>query len=70
MRRLKEDAEVVAVKESEVMPGRFYITAKTQHWGEVKYVSTKKRAIGDKVVLQDQKLRNMTDMIRWQEVRK
>lgn len=70
MRRIKVDAEVVKVTPSEVMEGVYYVTAQADYFGEVKYRSNREPKIGEKVVLQDQKLRNMTDIIRWEEVKK
>lgn len=66
MKRLCEDAEILAVKESEVMKGRYYVTARTKNFGEVKFVSTKRYKIGEKVVLQDQKFRTCSEQIRWE----
>ena len=69
MKRIRVNAEVLAVKESEVMKGRYYITAKAEGFGEVKYAGTKNHKVGDKVVLQDQKLRISSEGIRWEETK-
>lgn len=69
MKRLRVEGTVIQSKRSQVRKSVYYITAQVDGWGEVKYVGTRNRKEGERVVLQDQKARAMHDMIRWQEVR-
>ena len=69
MARIKIQATVLEVKQSVIKHGCYYVTAETKEFGIIKYVSKRRPKIGELVVLQDQKLRAMTDKIRWQEKR-
>lgn len=69
MNRIRVEAVVTAIKASEVRKNTYYITAEAEGWGTVKYLSHRRREIGDKVVLQDQWNRIQADKIHWEEVR-
>ena len=70
MQRERVTGKVISKKASEFRQGVFYVTAEVAGWGQVKFVTTKKTMKeGDLVLLQTQKNRNMTDIIRWEEVR-
>lgn len=68
MEQIVLEAVVTYVKPSEVKKGVFYIRAKAKGWGDVKFATDRSHSIGDVVVVRSQKLRTMTDMIRWKEV--
>lgn len=69
MKRLRVQAVVKESKESAFKKGVYYIVADAKGWGEVRYVTNKRRAVGDKVVLQDQWNRIQSDRIRWEETK-
>lgn len=69
LKRLRVEAMVIGCKESMYRKGVYYVTVEAKSWGTFSYVSKQKRREGDRVVLQDQKLRASRDMIRWEEVK-